>query len=238
MEGEFDSNDDAGTLIHESAHLLGLDDEYAAGQTKCGDPDCIGMDKRPGPSVPQSHIDAIAAAGLTCPCTPTPTPTPTPTEPAAPTPTEPVLTVTPTPTEPVPTVTATPTATPTETPTPTATPTATPTPPASRDMPVVISADQDPAGHAPFIGEMPNQLTVTVTGSTITISGGGAFVRVSGTLAGGGAFVATGTGTVAGFSGTSVSFAGQLTDDGITGEYTMGVNGNLPTGQPITYSVQ
>jgi len=80
---------------------------------------------------------------------------------------------------------------------------------------------------------MPNQLTVTVTGSTISISGGGAFVSVDGELADDGTFVATGSGTVAGFPEMSVSFTGRFTDDGITGEYTM----NPPIGQPIIYSV-
>jgi hypothetical protein len=154
--------------------------------------------------------------------TATPTPTATPTEPPG------IPTPTPTPTEPAETATPTPTPTPTE-----AAPTTTTT-----DQPVETLVFSDPAGHAEFIGAMPGQLTVTVTGSSISISGGGAFVPVSGTLAGDGTFVASGSGTVAGFTGIAVSFGGALTDGRVTGEYTMGVNGGLPQGAPITYSMQ
>ena len=151
----------------------------------------------------------------------------------------PDLTATPTPTPTEPPTIATPTPTPTE-PAETATPTPTPTEaaPTTTVQQVEVFVLSDLAGHAEFIGAMPGQLTVTVTGSTISVSGGGAFVPVSGNLAGDGTFVATGTGTVAGFTGIAVSFTGNLTDGRITGEYTMGGNGGLPTGTPITYQVQ
>ena len=97
----------------------------------------------------------------------------------------------------------------------------------------------DPAGHSPFIGNMPNSLTVTVSNSTITISGAAPFVTVSGTLADDGSFVATGTGTVAGNTGIGVRFTGNLNVGvTVTGEYVMGTNGGLPTGAPITYQVR
>ncbi|MFC2047008.1 hypothetical protein ACFLTK_01865 [Chloroflexota bacterium] len=104
--------------------------------------------------------------------------------------------------------------------------------------PVEISVLIDKGGHASFIGKMPSELTVEVTDSVIDISGGGAFVPVSGEQAADGTITATGSGTVAKRKGTSVSFTGQLTDDGITGEYTMGGNKTLPGGKPITYSVE
>ena len=53
-----------------------------------------------------------------------------------------------------------------------------------------------------------------------------------------GTFTADGEGTVAGFPGVAVRLEGTLTPGGLTGDYTMGVNGGLPTGAPIIYSVR
>jgi len=51
-------------------------------------------------------------------------------------------------------------------------------------------------------------------------------------------FVAAGTGTVASRPGTSASFAGTVTpQNGLHGMLTVGANGTLPTGQPITFTV-
>ena len=63
-------------------------------------------------------------------------------------------------------------------------------------------------------------------------------MNVAGELREDGSFTATGTGTVAGFPGIKVEFTGSLTADGLTGEYTMGVGGGLPTDQSITYRIE
>ena len=103
-----------------------------------------------------------------------------------------------------------------------------------------ISVLSDPAGHDPFIALARSIVgNVAVVGDpTITITGSGAWVPVSGELKPDGSFVATGKGTVAGFPNVSVRFTGTWTEyDGFSGEYAMGVGGELPGGQPITYKV-
>jgi hypothetical protein len=107
----------------------------------------------------------------------------------------------------------------------------------SGDYNVNISVKSDPAGHAPFIGQMPNKLKASISGSQITITGSGAWVTVSGTLNSDGSFTAIGTGTVADFPNVSVRFVGTITAQGLNGDYTVGANGELPTGKPITYSI-
>jgi hypothetical protein len=114
---------------------------------------------------------------------------------------------------------------------------------------VVVTSDAN--GHAPFIGLSPSQLTVTLgTGNTITISGNGNWVTVTGAVDASGNFTANGTGTVAGFPGVPVSFTGtlDLDPDGRTAGIQSGTltldstNSNLPAnggGQrnPAVYSV-
>lgn len=98
----------------------------------------------------------------------------------------------------------------------------------------------DPAGHGPFIA-MPNFITleviVVIEDGTITILGPFPWVLVSGTIDQLGNFSASGTGTVAGYTNVQVLFEGLLTIDFLEGEYTMGADGGLPTGQAIVYSV-
>ncbi len=78
VDAEWDSEDIDQVAIHESAHMLGLDDEYREGDVKCGVANCVTEVAWGDMVVPQRHIDDLAAAaGLKCPCAPTPTPTPT-----------------------------------------------------------------------------------------------------------------------------------------------------------------
>jgi hypothetical protein len=75
---------------------------------------------------------------------------------------------------------------------------------------------------------------------TVTISGEGAFVTVTGTRAANGAIVLTGTGTVAGFANVPVRLTGTMSSSGAisNGRYEMGQN-TAPTGLPggsIIYS--
>jgi hypothetical protein len=85
---------------------------------------------------------------------------------------------------------------------------------------------------------MPSNLVLEVFQSEINIRGPDPWVEVTGTLADDGSFTATGTGTVADFPDIAVTFEGTLTSDGLAGDYTMGAEGGLPTGQPITYRVE
>ncbi len=78
VDAEWDSEDIDQVAVHESAHMLGLDDEYREGDVKCGVANCVTEVAWGDMVVPQKHIDALTqAAGLKCPCAPTPTPTPT-----------------------------------------------------------------------------------------------------------------------------------------------------------------
>lgn len=70
---------------------------------------------------------------------------------------------------------------------------------------------------------------------TVTLSGAGRWVDVTGPINADGTFVATGTGTVAGFPNISVRFTGRYLIGRLSGEYAVGVNGGLPGGQPINY---
>ena len=81
----------------------------------------------------------------------------------------------------------------------------------------------------------------TVTQETVTITGQGAFVQVTGTRGANGALNLTGSGTVAGFSNVPVAMTGTLTNAGaLTGvQYRMGQT-EAPTGLPngpIIYTV-
>ncbi len=73
---------------------------------------------------------------------------------------------------------------------------------------------------------------------TVTVSGPFPWVEVTGDLMDDGTFTADGVGTVAGFPNIAVRLEGVLTPGGLTSDYTMGVNGGLPTGDPVIYSVE
>jgi hypothetical protein len=110
----------------------------------------------------------------------------------------------------------------------------------------------DPAGHEDFVG-MPEQMQLAVlitrdtsTGAiTIDITGPPPWVALHGTAqfgpgftSAGGEFTATGQGTVAGYPNVTVDFSGSVTTSGgLQGTLRMGINGELPTGQSISYSV-
>ena len=103
--------------------------------------------------------------------------------------------------------------------------------------PVTITITLDLSGHDPFIG-MPSSMDLEVFQSDITVTGPSPWVEVTGALQSDGSFSATGRGTVAGFPNIVVTFEGTLTSAGLSGEYTMGAEGGLPTRQPITYHIQ
>lgn len=121
----------------------------------------------------------------------------------------------------------------------------------------------DPNGHNPFVAlqlaahllgvtwlfpeplssvvEQGGTANQTVTQETVTITGQGSFVTVTGTRAANGALTLTGTGTVAGFSNVPVRMTGTLSGTGAFSniQYEMGQN-TAPTGLPggsIVYSM-
>ncbi len=103
------------------------------------------------------------------------------------------------------------------------------------DYDINSSVKSDPAGHASYIGTMSNKLHVSISGNTVIITGSPPWVNVSGTLDEDGNIISSGSGTVAGYSNVLVIFKGKITSAGLSGDYTMGANEELPDGQPITY---
>lgn len=123
---------------------------------------------------------------------------------------------------------------------------------------VVIQVGDDPASHASFIGLGPSFLRVVLqalaggTGvegawpaegvGTVTVSGDGNWISVSGTLGEDGTFNLTGSGTAAGIQNVGTSFSGTVTRNadgaitGLSGTLTMGTGGEL-YGTPISYTV-
>jgi uncharacterized protein (TIGR03437 family) len=110
--------------------------------------------------------------------------------------------------------------------------------------------DLDPRLHAAFVQMLERMglrmgtglaatanLVVAQAGRTVTVTGPAPWVEVTGPLAADGSFVANGTGTVAGRGDVRVRFTGKVTPMGVTGDYAMGVGGELPGGIPITYVV-
>lgn len=111
---------------------------------------------------------------------------------------------------------------------------------------VTVLASVDPSGHEPFIGlQAVTSLDVEVTalgggGAVIFISGPSPFVQVSGSIGANGAFSGSGSGTVAGNPNTLVTMSGTFDASGfliLDSTYTMGGNGTLPGGQPVTYTI-
>lgn len=105
-------------------------------------------------------------------------------------------------------------------------------PPATETITELI----DPAGHSPFVTAPPSTVTVTVTGTTISLSGSASWMPLTGTISASGAFNLTGSGTAAGFSNVSSSFVGTATSTGYTGTITVGTKGEL-YGVPISWKV-
>ncbi len=73
---------------------------------------------------------------------------------------------------------------------------------------------------------------------TLTITGDGSFVDVTGTVSESGEINATGTGTVAGFPNIAVRMTGTLRGGDLNAQYAMGTNGGLPGGFPIVFDMQ
>lgn len=233
--GEWDSNDTGAVAAHEAGHGLGVKDEYGADGNPTGDavgesagegvPSIMAQtwkdDEGQKPEAKPRQVDQILAHhGITCPdeceprCAPTPTPAATSTPPPPPLP---------------------------PTPTPTSTPQAGEA--LAGFFVAFFQVDQDPGGHKIFV-DLPIEqyLRVQIVREAgepmaeISISAPAPFVDVIGTIENG-VFTATGVGTVAGFPGISALFEGSITNP-LVGLYTLGVDGGLPGGEAISYSVE
>jgi hypothetical protein len=125
-----------------------------------------------------------------------------------------------------------PTVTPTNTPTPTTTPTKTPSPLLRYlgDFRVSLDMVTDNGGHQGFI-------TISVKDGPFRIEGPVSWMNVSGELNPDESITATGYGVVDGYPNIKVTFKGYITPYAIEGEYTVGVDGGLPGGEPVVYRI-
>ena len=102
---------------------------------------------------------------------------------------------------------------------------------------IVTEVSSDPGGHAPFIGEFPPLVELSIEGNLLTVSGADPWVTVSGEIQNDGSFACGGSGTVAGFPDVSVEFSGQAEPGLLSGTLTVGANGELPGGDAAIYNV-
>lgn len=86
----------------------------------------------------------------------------------------------------------------------------------------------------------PLTLANVEAGDIIKISGDGKWVDVSGPLMPDGSIIALGQGTVAGHQNVTAKFEGTLKAGSaltLSGTYTLGTAGELPGGQPVSYTI-
>lgn len=102
---------------------------------------------------------------------------------------------------------------------------------------VEIQVALDMLNHAIHI-LMPGTMNLSVRQGSIVFEGDFPWITVAGEVDDDGVFEASGQGTVAGFPGIAVTFAGSIQDEHLEGDYIMGAAGGLPGGEPITYHVE
>jgi alpha-amylase len=108
--------------------------------------------------------------------------------------------------------------------------------PAVTSYGVSLAVSNDPASEERFTRYASvKDVTATVTGSTIVITGPSPWVTVAGTLSPTNTFTATGVGTVAGNPNVQVTFSGTCTANGITGTVVLGPG--LPSNQTETLAL-
>jgi hypothetical protein len=100
-----------------------------------------------------------------------------------------------------------------------------------------ITVKSDPAGHAQYIGLSLSQLTLVTSAGEVAIVAPSPWVNMSGTISGDGTFSISGQGTVAGYPNILSEMSGTFQNNILDGDLTMGGDGNLPTGQSITYHI-
>jgi hypothetical protein len=93
-----------------------------------------------------------------------------------------------------------------------------------------ITSVTDPCGHRTFTGDPPTPLTISRLGvGSYQMTGASPWVTLAGTIdEASGAASLTGTGTVAGFSDVTCSFAGTIRDGTLDGTLTWGDANELP----------
>ena len=100
------------------------------------------------------------------------------------------------------------------------------------------STPAPPAGAARAPAAVAVAVTQAIPG-TITLSGSGAWVEVSGPIAADGTITAVGIGTVAGVPSISVSFSGTFDEQAgtLVGNYSMDTTSAISPGHPVVYGL-
>lgn len=102
-----------------------------------------------------------------------------------------------------------------------------------------FSVLDDECDHFPFIGELPESITIEVgDDGSLIMTGSEPWVEVLATVDADGSISGAGLGAVAGFSGVSVLLEGELVEPGVLqGELTFGAGGELPGSCPIVWQL-
>jgi hypothetical protein len=99
-----------------------------------------------------------------------------------------------------------------------------------------VTEMDDPGNHYQFVGDPFQQpLDFVISDPSISATGQAPFVDVTGTIDEGCSFTANGSGTVAGYANVTVQMSGAFADGAVDGSYSMGVGGELPGGEAITF---
>jgi len=103
-----------------------------------------------------------------------------------------------------------------------------------------ITGIDDPAGHSCCTTPPPSVIDVILQGSILSIDGAAPWLPMSGSVSPGSDFSISSVSTVAGFPNITSTFSGNF--NSATSEYenfqfTLGANGGLPQGLPITYDM-
>lgn len=101
---------------------------------------------------------------------------------------------------------------------------------------VMITKTTDPGGHSCCADAPPAGMTVTMDKGSLKLTGAASWLPITALLTGPN-FLGVNTLQVAGFDGVANSIVGLMTATNVKTTITLGTNGRLPGGQPISWEV-
>lgn len=105
------------------------------------------------------------------------------------------------------------------------------------NVPTEIISIMDPAGHQSFVDNPPAQIGLDLKSGLLTFQGGASWLPLVLTI-NGETMSGSNTATVAGFSNISNTITATVNEKTIDATITLGANGGLPQGQPISFDVR